>query len=90
MTTEETLRGFVIDELNWAGSRADLTSDFSILDVLDSVAIMATVSFIESEFNIKVGDDEIVPSNFETLARLAAFVEAKQQTRDARSLTADR
>jgi acyl carrier protein len=87
MTTEDTLRGFLVAELNRQDSPAELTSDFSLLDVLDSVAIMVTVSFIESEFNIKVDDDEVVPSNFETLARLAAFVEAKQQARDASSLT---
>ena len=77
MTTEEKLRGFVAKELIRDGSRADLTSDFSLVDLLDSLKVMETVSFIESEFKIRLDDDEVVPSNFKTLAVLAAFVEAK-------------
>jgi acyl carrier protein len=78
--TEETLRDFIFSELEWEGSPADLTSDFSLIDgrVLDSLGIMQMVSFIEREFNIQVNDDEVVPRNFETLGILAAFVDQKR------------
>jgi acyl carrier protein len=78
MTTEEKLREFVAAELIRDGSRAEVTSELALLDLLDSLKIMETVSFIESEFKIRVDDDELVPGNFETLAVLSAFVEAKR------------
>jgi acyl carrier protein len=82
MTTEETLRDFILTELKWEGSPADLTLDFSLIDgkVLDSLGIIQMVSFLEREFGIQVNDDEIVPRNFETLGTLAAFVEQKRSS----------
>jgi len=80
MTTEETLRDFILKDLQWEGSPADLTGNFSLIDgkVLDSLGIVQMVSFIEHEFNFKVNDEEIVPRNFETLGTLAAFVDGKR------------
>src|SRR5262249_48588981 len=80
MTTEETLRNFILKDLQWEGSPAALTANFSLIDgkVLDSLGIVQMVSFIEHEFNIKVNDEEIVPRNFETLGTLAAFVDGKR------------
>jgi acyl carrier protein len=77
MTAEQKLQNFVVAELRWRGSRAEM-SEASLIDVLDSLAIMKTVAFIEDEFKIKIDDDEIVPRNFATLPVLAAFVNAKR------------
>ena len=35
------------------------------------------IGFLEGEFGIKVGDDEIVLENFETLVKIRELVEAK-------------
>ena len=82
MTTDETLRGFILTELQWKGSPADLTDDFSLIDgkVLDSLGMIQMVSFLEDEFNIHVNDEEIVPRNFETLGALSTFVDRKRSS----------
>ena len=74
--TEQKLEEFVVSELRWEGPRAEI-ADAWLIDLLDSLAIMKTVAFIEHEFNITLEDDEIVPKNFETLRALVAFVGGK-------------
>jgi acyl carrier protein len=40
--------------------------------------VLDLVSFIESEFKVGVSDEELTPENFQTIDRMAAFVEAKR------------
>jgi acyl carrier protein len=48
--------------------------------VLDSLGVLDVVSYLEQEFSIEVADDELVPENFQTIDRIAAFVERKSLT----------
>ena len=45
--------------------------------VLDSITIVELAVEIESECNIKIGFDEIIVENFETVARIIKFIETK-------------
>jgi acyl carrier protein len=78
--TIERLRGFVIAELGWTGPRDALTPDVDLLEegVLDSLGIFRMVEFLEDDLGVEVDDDELVPTNFATLAAIEALVEAKQ------------
>ena len=53
--------------------------DDPLLDsgIIDSMSILQLVGFLESEFNIEVDDDEILPEHFETMASITAFVSKK-------------
>jgi acyl carrier protein len=46
--------------------------------ILDSLGVLDMVGYLEMEFGITVSDDDLLPENFETLGRLAQFVEGKQ------------
>ena len=48
--------------------------------VLDSLGVLDLVSFVEQEFFVHVTDDELVPENFESIDRIAAFIETKSST----------
>lgn len=49
---------------------------------LDSFAIVDLVAFLEHEYGVTLGDREIVPANFETLAAIGQLVErARRQGR---------
>lgn len=48
--------------------------------VLDSLGVLDLVSFVEQEFSVHVADEELVPENFHTIDRIAAFVESKSST----------
>jgi acyl carrier protein len=82
MTDKDTIRRFVVEELQWTGSADELTDDASLIDsgVIDSLGIVKTISFLESTFGIKVREDELMPRNFETIDSIAAFVENKRSS----------
>jgi acyl carrier protein len=80
MTIEDKVRNFIVEELNWDGQASELTAEYPLIDgrVIDSLGIVQMVSFLEEEFGIRVGSEEVVPSNFESIRRLADFVNAKR------------
>jgi acyl carrier protein len=45
--------------------------------VLDSLGILEVVTFVEREFGITIVDDELLPENFQSISRLATFVQTK-------------
>lgn len=45
--------------------------------ILDSLGVLDLVSYMEQKFSIVVADDELVPENFQSIDRIAAFVESK-------------
>jgi acyl carrier protein len=49
------------------------------LDALDSVEMLELIQFLESTFRIRVEDAEVRPENFETVAAVARYVEAKRR-----------
>ena len=78
LRTEDKIHRFVIEDLGWEDIRGELTDDSSLLDgTMDSLGIVKTVSFLETEFGLEVSEDEISPGHFETIRALAAFVRCK-------------
>ena len=47
------------------------------MQIVDSTGFLELVNFIESSFGVKVGDDEMVPENLETIDNIDAFVRRK-------------
>ncbi len=81
MDTATIVTGFIRDELHQRRDRVSLRPDESLIStgVLDSLALLKLILFIEERFSVKVLDGEVIPGNFETVARIAAFVEGKRQ-----------
>jgi acyl carrier protein len=46
--------------------------------VIDSLAVMQLVAFIEESFSIKVKDEDIVPENFESIEAISVFIGKNQ------------
>jgi acyl carrier protein len=80
MDVRSTLRRYFAEELGQSKLVAGLKDDDSLLTkgILDSVEIMKLMTFLEETFGIQVGDEELVPENFETLAALDRFVQGKR------------
>ena len=75
------IRKFVLDKFPLARKQQIKDSD-PLLEsgVLDSLGVLDLVSFVEQEFSVHVADDELVPENFQTIDRIAAFVASKSST----------
>ncbi|EYF03160.1 acyl carrier protein [Chondromyces apiculatus] len=79
-TTESTIRKFLVTSFGYRGATEDLGADVHLLDqgILDSTAVLEIVSYLESDLGIQVADEEMVPENFGSIARLTAYVENKK------------
>jgi acyl carrier protein len=69
---------FIVD--NFMFGQADgLGYDESLLQrgVIDSTGILELLVFVEENFKITVNDDEVNPANFETVSRLASYIQSK-------------
>lgn len=45
--------------------------------IIDSTGILEIISHLEETFGIQVAEEEMVPSNFESIDAMAAFLERK-------------
>ncbi len=81
MSIQDQLRGFIASELSWDRPASELTDDYPLLEkeVVDSLGIFKIISFIESEFDVEVEDEELIPDNFESLAAITKLVGGKVQ-----------
>ena len=55
--------------------------DASLFDagVVDSFGLMEFIGELEREFGVKVPDDELTPRKFETVAKVAAWFDARKR-----------
>jgi len=58
----------------------DFADDDSFLQtgIIDSTGMMELVAFLEKRFEIRIPDEELVPENLDSLARVCLFVERKR------------
>jgi acyl carrier protein len=85
MSTESvsyTVREFITNHFSQARKR-NLKDDDPLLEsgVVDSLGVLDLVSFIESRFVVAVDDEELTPEHFNSISRIAAYVESKRGER---------
>jgi acyl carrier protein len=74
---ERDVRDFVIQNF-LAGNASKLRADGSLLgDVIDSMGVLNLVAYLQEHFGITVEDDEVLPSNLDTIDNLVAYVSKK-------------
>lgn len=58
-----------------------LADDASLLDsgVIDSTGVLELVAFLQDELGVEVGDDDMVPENLDSIAKIESFVLRKQK-----------
>ncbi len=71
---KDKIRKFLNDEVLFEEG-AKIADDQALVgDVLDSLALMQLVEYIEQEFEIEVADEDVTPVNFQTLNDLERYV----------------
>jgi acyl carrier protein len=75
---KEQIRQFVMENAEQKGI-TQVSDDESLMasGIIDSLGIFRLVSFLEDTFRIRVGDDEIVHDNFQSVNHIESFVAAK-------------
>ena len=65
-----------IAQLNPAAADGlDFDADLLESEIVDSVAMMELVVWLEDNFGITIDTDDLVPENFSTVNRMVAFLE---------------
>lgn len=76
---ESKIRKFIEDNFLFREDREGLSDTESLLDagLIDSTGVLELVSFLESQFGIRVADAEIVPDNLDSVRAIVMFVAGK-------------
>lgn len=79
MTADQRLKQFIVENF-YVSNPAELEADTSLIagGWVDSTGMLEIVGFLEEQFSIKVAEEELVPDNFETIGRIAAYLARKQ------------
>jgi acyl carrier protein len=78
--TVHTVKEYILEQFLPGESPEKLTSTTPLFTsgLLDSIASLQLVTFLEQQFGIKVAAHEVVPDNLNTLDSIAGFIRAKQ------------
>ena len=78
MDIARRVRQFVVE--NFYVDAAEVADDTLLITsgLVDSTGMLELITFLESEFAIRIADDEATPENLESVARIVSFVTRKQ------------
>lgn len=81
MTIEEQIAQYVSENLMFGDNGYQLSEEASFLEegIVDSTGVLELVMFVEETFQVSVADEEIVPDNFDSVAKLAAYIRSKTE-----------
>ena len=81
MSVRAELEAFIVEEIALGRGMRSIAPDEDLLarGVIDSLGVTQLVTFLEERFSIRVTDEELTPANFQSLARLEAFVARKRE-----------
>ena len=79
MTVQDQIRNYIAKNLLFSTNGYGYDDQASFLEegIVDSVGVLELVSFIEDRFKVKVDDQDIIPDNFDSVSKLAAYIRRK-------------
>ena len=77
--TREEIREFIINNYLFSQSDAAIKDDDSFLEagIIDSTGVLELVGFLEETYHIKIQDEDLTPSNLDSINNIVRFVESK-------------
>jgi acyl carrier protein len=77
MNLKESLLQFIREQLASGADAASITETEPLIDrnIIDSMALMQLVAFIEEHTTVRIPDDEVLPENFNTVEAIDAMVQ---------------
>jgi acyl carrier protein len=79
MSKLHNLKKFIIEEFVPDGHVDEITDDLDLIKngILDSLAILKLVAFVEDHYDIALEPEEIDPENLNSINAIAAMISAK-------------
>jgi acyl carrier protein len=78
--TATLIRTYIVDTFLFGDSSAIMADDASLLElgIINSTGMLDLMMFMEETFGIQVLDGDVVPENFDSVASLARYADAKR------------
>ncbi len=78
-SVERDVTKFIIENFLFGNAAEAPAAGTSFMEsgLIDSTGVLELVAFVEEKYGFKVGDDELVPENLDSVANLAGFVARK-------------
>jgi len=76
---KDQIRTYIMENILLGSADQSIADDDSFLEkgIIDSTGILELVAFVEDEFDIEVGDEELIPDNFDSIEKLAIYTRGK-------------
>ena len=76
---EKDLREFIATNLLYSTEGFAYADDASFLQegIIDSLGVVELVAFVQKQYGVTAEQSEVTPDNFDSVAKLAAFVRGK-------------
>ncbi|OPY93278.1 MAG: acyl carrier protein [Syntrophaceae bacterium PtaU1.Bin231] len=78
MSLRDQIRSFILENFI-VEKPEDLADDASMLEkgIMDSTGVLELVAFLESTYEIKVEDEELIPENLDSIRNIVDYLERK-------------
>ena len=76
---EKPIRDFIASRLLYSKDGFTYPDDASLLreGIIDSLGVVELVEFLQGHFGLKIEQQEVRPDNFDSVAKMAAYVRRK-------------
>jgi acyl carrier protein len=77
MSFRQEITKFIEENLVQDGRAGKLAPDDNLIEegIIDSMALMQMIQFIEQHAGVRVPDDQVLPENFQTISSIEQLVE---------------
>jgi acyl carrier protein len=82
---ETIINDYISRELVPDAALLPLKNDTSLLDsgILDSLSLLRLVVFLEEQFDITMGDADLLPENFASVNAICAYLRTREPGKEA-------
>lgn len=78
-TPEEIVRNHIAQNILFNNKGYPYPDEASFLEngIIDSMNVMELIMFVEENFSLEVADEDIIPDNFDSVSKIAAYIRRK-------------
>jgi acyl carrier protein len=77
---ESVVNDYISREIVHDPALLPLSNDASLLEggILDSLSLLRLVVFLERQFNVTVGESDLLPENFDNVSTICTYLRARE------------
>ena len=84
MSVQQEIYTHIVDNILFGDAeRLDENVSFQESSILDSTGFLELITFVEERFGVEIADEELIPEHFDTLGKMARFVDGKLNSKAA-------